>query len=439
MKIFFDMVGCRLNQAEIEQMARQFRIYGHTIVASAKEADTVVVNTCSVTAEAASDSRQKIRKAARVGVNNIYVTGCWSTLQPEQASELSHVMKVIPNDQKDTLVDQILGIETEQNSISDPETIGTLSQSHVFELEPISRIPIPGLRQRTRAFIKVQDGCNNACTFCITTLARGEAHSTPTRKILQNIQAALNGGVKEIILTGVHLGSWGQDFGLHLHDLIKLILKETDTPRLRLSSIEPWDLNEDFFSLWEDKRLCPHIHLPLQAGSSSTLKRMLRKTTPTSFKELTQFARKIIPNIAITTDLIAGFPGETDSEFEETLSLVKLLNFAGGHVFSYSARPGTPAARIKDQIPLPIRKERNHQLQSVLADSSLKYRTTFIGQVLPVLWEASAIRNELGWQIEGLTGNYIRVKANSPELRWNQIDMVKLFEPTGDGIYGEIV
>lgn len=166
---------------------------------------------------------------------------------------------------------------------------------------------------------------------------------------------------------------------------------------------------------------------------------MLRKTTPTSFKELTQFARKIIPNIAITTDLIAGFPGETDSEFEETLSLVKLLNFAGGHVFSYSARPGTPAARIKDQIPLPIRKERNHQLQSVLADSSLKYRTTFIGQVLPVLWEASAIRNELGWQIEGLTGNYIRVKANSPELRWNQIDMVKLFEPTGDGIYGEIV
>ncbi len=422
MKIFLDMVGCRLNQAEIEQMARQFRAEGHNIVAAAGEADFVVVNTCSVTAQAASDSRQKIRRAAKAGAAEIIVTGCWSTLQPAQAAELPHVIHVISNEQKDQLVANL------------PNLPGEL-----HDLEPISRLPIPGLRQRTRAFIKVQDGCENACTFCITTIARGASRSRPVEQVLTEIRAALAGGAQEIVLTGVHLGSWGQDLNQHLRHLIAQILMETDVPRLRLSSLEPWDLDEDFFSLWADARLLPHLHLPLQAGSATTLKRMLRKTSPESFRQLVQAARKAIPNAAITTDIIAGFPAETEAEFSETLTFINEMRFAGGHVFTYSARPGTPAARIREQIPPEIRKRRSTMLHEAFAKMSAAYRAQFIGQNLPVLWEASAERNERGWKIAGLTGNYIRVTANAPELRWNQIDSVRLLNLTEDGLSGEIL
>jgi len=429
MNVFLDMVGCRLNQAEIEQIARQFRAEGHVIVASVKEADVMVVNTCTVTTQAASDSRQKIRHAARAGVEKIIVTGCWSTLQPAQAAELPNVTQVTPNQKKDYLVNDFLGIKTTESQQGDP----------IFDLEPILRKPIPGLRQRTRAFIKSQDGCDNACTFCITTIARGASQSRPAHAVISDIQAALQGGAQEIVLTGVHLGSWGHDFGQHLRQLVTQILKETNPIRLRLSSLEPWDLSEDFFALWEDPRLCPHLHLPLQSGSAATLKRMLRKTNPSAFAKLVSSARKLIPNVAISTDLIAGFPGENESEFAETLDFVKTIGFAGGHVFTYSARPGTPAARIKEQVPQDVRKQRNHLLQSALAESSARYREGFIESTLPVLWEASAVRTAEGWLIEGLTSNYIRVSAPSPELRWNHIDAVKLTALSKDGMIGEIM
>jgi threonylcarbamoyladenosine tRNA methylthiotransferase MtaB len=422
MNIYLDMIGCRLNQAEIEQMARQFRAEGHTIVGAAGDADLVVINTCSVTSEAAADSRQKIRRAARDGAGEIVVTGCWSTLQPQAAAELPHVLKVVPNNRKDSLVPDLL-------------------DHPIFNLEPLDRIPLPGLRQRTRAFIKVQDGCDNACTFCITTIARGESRSRPAAEVIEDVRAALHGGAQEIVLTGVHLGSWGQDLSneKHLRHLIAQILNETDVPRLRLSSLEPWDLNEEFFSLWSDHRLCPHLHLPLQSGSAATLKRMLRKTSPESFRPLVDSARRLIPGVAITTDVIAGFPGETDAEFAETLAFVKEIDFAGGHVFTYSARPGTPAARIKEQVPHEVRKQRSHILHEAFAEMSATYREHFIGQTMPVLWEATAVRNELGWQIEGLTGNYIRVTATAPEPRWNHVDNVKLMGLTADGLSGEII
>ena len=196
-----------------------------------------------------------------------------------------------------------------------------------FDLEPIARKPLPGLHRRTRAFIKVQDGCDNHCTFCVTTIARGEGRSRSVADVILDIQSALEGGTKEIVLTGVHLGSWGQDSGNHLRDLVKAILRETDAPRLRLSSLEPWDLDADFFSLWADKRLMPHLHLPLQSGCDSTLRRMARKTTPQSFRELVSAARAVMPEVAITTDIIAGFPGETDDEFAESLAVCKRDEF----------------------------------------------------------------------------------------------------------------
>ncbi len=252
--------------------------------------------------------------------------------------------------------------------------------------------------------------------------------------MLRDVQAALEGGAKEIVLTGVHLGSWGHDLstspkagdGLHLSDLIQAILRETDVPRLRLSSLEPWDLSSDFFSLWTDSRLMPHLHLPLQSGSASTLKRMLRKTTPQSFRELVKHARQAIPEVAITTDLIAGFPGETEEEFAETLNFVREMEFAGGHVFSYSPRPGTGAARMKGQIKPELRKKRNHILQEAIEESAKSYRERFIGREMTVLWETASEFGEWGWKMEGLTGNYLRVNAFAPSPRWNEIDLVRL-------------
>ena len=226
-------------------MARQFRAAGHDIVASADSADMAVVNTCAVTNDAASVSRSKIRQIARAGVNEIVTTGCWTTLQPQRAIELPNVTRVVTNDRKDQLVSDILDLPQES-----------------FDLEPISRKPLPGLHRRTRAFIKVQDGCDNQCTFCITTVARGEGRSRTVADVILDIQSALDGGTKEIVLTGVHLGSWGYDFNSHLSELIKAILRETDVPRLQLSSLEPWDLSNDFFSLWTESRETPHASLP---------------------------------------------------------------------------------------------------------------------------------------------------------------------------------
>jgi len=423
MKIFLDTVGCRLNQSEIETMARQFRAVGHEIVESAKEADMAVVNTCAVTTQAASDSRGKIRNISRAGVSEIVATGCWTTLDPKQASALPNVLNVVTNDKKNILVPTVLNLVPS-----------------AFDLEPITRFPLPGLHRRTRAFIKVQDGCDNQCTFCVTTIARGESRSIQLADVIADINSALDGGSKEIVLTGVHLGSWGQDFsgGYHLLDLVKAILRETDVKRLRLSSLEPWDLDESFFSLWTDSRLMPHFQLPLQSGSESTLKRMLRKTTPESFRGLVASAREQIPDVAITTDIIAGFPGETEKEFAETLDFVNEIQFSGGHVFSYSPRPSTGAARMKRQIKSDVRKNRNHILQESIKKSANAYRQKFIGQIMQVLWESTTEYGEDGWRLEGWTGNYLRVSAISSSPRWNVLDNVELKGIEGEKVSGEI-
>jgi threonylcarbamoyladenosine tRNA methylthiotransferase MtaB len=422
-KIFLDSIGCRLNQSEIETMARQFWAAGHEIVAAAVDADLSVVNTCSVTSAAAADSRSKIRSAARSGTGEVVATGCWATLVPSQALDLPGVKRVVTNDQKDILVPEILGIE--------PST---------FDLEPLHRTPLPGLRQRTRAFIKVQDGCDNACTFCVTTIARGPGRSRSIPDVLADIQSALDGGTQEVVLTGVHLGSWGQDFvhSSHLFELVKAILAETDVPRLRLSSLEPWDLSPEFFQLWENSRLMPHLHLPLQSGSDTVLRRMARKTTRESFRQLAAAARQVMPEVALTTDVITGFPGETDSEFTETLDFIREMDFVGGHVFTYSSRQGTPAARMKNHLPEELRKQRNAILRGAFAEMGESYRRKFIGQTLPVLWEACAQVNDAGWQMEGLTGNYLRVTATAPGPRWNVVDDVELTDVSGGGLEGVI-
>ncbi len=423
-KVFLDTIGCRLNQAEIERLARQFRQAGYEIVASAAQADLVVVNSCTVTAAAASDSRAAIRRAHRLGAREIIATGCWATLEPGNAAALPGVSRVVSNAHKDTLVAKLLGLPEE-----------------TFDLELIARTPLPGLHTRTRAFIKVQDGCDQACTYCITTLARGASASVPMAEILRDVQAALAGSTHEAVLTGVHLGAWG--FDLHppqrLAELVRMLLEKVSIPRLRLSSLEPWDLDPAFFSLWEDTRLCPHLHLPLQSGSTSVLKRMGRKTSPEDFTILVETARRLIPGVAITTDLMTGFPGETREEFEESLAFVKGMSFSGGHVFTFSPRPGTAAARMADRVPPALARERSTVLRAALERSAIEYRQGWMGSTLPVLWESTTKLNDQGWQMEGWSPNYLRVAALSPVPRWNEISQVRLTALTRDGVAGEIV
>lgn len=428
MKIYLDTIGCRLNQAEIERYARQFRAAGHTLVASAEEADLAVVNTCTVTNAAASDSRGKIRQTARAGVKEIVATGCWATLKPQAAARLPGVKRVVSNLEKDQLVGDVLHISEQ-----------------TFDLEPVQREPIPGARLRTRAFIKVQDGCDNRCTFCITTLARGAGRSLSIDEILVEIQAAVGGerqsAAQEVVLTGVHLGSWGQDLpgDLRLRHLVEAILEKNDLPRLRLSSLEPWDLDEDFLALWQDPRLCRHLHLPLQSGSAASLRRMARKTTPQAFAELVAAAKAAIPGVAITTDVITGFPGESQTEFEESLAFVRRMGFAGGHVFTYSAREGTAAARMEEQVPHTVRKQRNARMRAVLGESAAVYQAEFFGETLPVLWESATSLGPAGWELSGLTDNYLRVHAKAPRRLWNRITPVQLIGVTDGSLHGEII
>jgi threonylcarbamoyladenosine tRNA methylthiotransferase MtaB len=456
MKIYLDTLGCKLNQSEIENMARQFRMAGHEIVASAEGAELAVVNTCTVTSDAAADSRGRVRHLAHLGVKEIIATGCWSTLQPEEAAKLPNVLRVVPNNQKDNLVSEILNFQPFDCVQGEPLTL-RLRSDQAFNLRPssldINRLPIPGPHHRTRAFIKVQDGCDNHCTFCIAVIARGTSRSRAIADVLSDVRFALAGGTKEIVLTGVHLGSWGQEFNAYLYDLVKAILRETDTPRLRLSSLEPWDLDEDFFSLWDpstslrtgastalnaDKRLMPHLHLPLQSGSLSNLKRMARKTTPESFRRLISAARERIPDVAVTTDIIAGFLGETDEEFAESLAFIREMDFADGHVFTYSPRPGTAAARMKGQVRFEVRKERNHILRAAFDESAKSYRQKFIGRMASVLWESATEVREQGWQMQGHAENHLRVSALAPSPRWNEIDKVELIEISDEGMKGVI-
>jgi threonylcarbamoyladenosine tRNA methylthiotransferase MtaB len=424
MKVFLDTVGCRLNQSEIERMARQFRIAGHIIVADMAEADLVVVNTCAVTIQAASDSRQKIRQAGRQSPNaQIVATGCWATLEPEQAASLIGSPQVVLNRDKDLLTSTILGIEPE-----------------LLDMDVLERQLLPGARHRTRAFIKVQDGCDAFCTFCVTRIARGKSRSVPIINALIDIQSALDGGALEIVLSGVQLGSWGKDLPgtPNLRYLTETILHKTKTPRLRFSSVEPWDLDEEFFEIFSDERICRHLHISLQSGCASTLKRMGRHITPEKFLSLLGSARRIDPKFSITTDVIAGFPGETEGEFAENLEFIRSAGFSGGHVFPYSPRPGTAAASMPGQLSLKERKLRAVEVRKTLAESAVSFQQHQIGSTGKVLWESSET-SDTGFYLHGLDEKFIKVMAASPVELWNVVSPVRFVEVFDGGIRGDIV
>ncbi len=424
MRIYLDMIGCRLNQSEIEIMARQFTAAGHSLVADPGEADLAVVNTCTVTAAAAADSRKTIRRLFRNGVERIITTGCWSSMHPDQALNLPGITGIVSNAEKDTLVANLLGLEQE-----------------LFNQEPLERAIIPGKRLRTRAFIKAQDGCNHHCAFCVTTVARGDSRSMSLEIVLNDIRAAVRGGAQEAVLTGVQLGSWGKDLDppLELHDLVFAILKDTDIPRLRLSSIEPWDITHSLIDLIKEERVARHLHLPLQSGSADVLRRMARANTPGQYEELVNKIRAVIPDIALTTDIMTGFPAETDDEFRESLDFIYRMKFADGHVFTYSAREGTPAVNFPDQVAHPVRKERNARIRDLFKEGAVKYREQFVGTELITLWEQVVTLEGGTHKAIGLTDNYLRVEAPACPDVWNSFSSVRITGISPKGVLGEIV
>lgn len=412
MKVYLHTLGCRLNQAEIESMARRYLAAGHVVVLDPTEADVCVINTCAVTAEAARKSRQSIRHLNRANPDAaITVTGCYAQLEPRAVASLPGVTRIVPNDQKDALA---------------PEADNA---------EP----PMPGMVGRTRAFIKVQDGCDNRCTFCVTTIARGASRSRPLREIVAEINALADAGYKEAVLTGVHLGAYGRDLGTDLRALVRAVLDETAIPRVRLSSLEPWDLAPDFFALWANPRLCRQLHLPLQSGCARTLRRMARRTTPASFAALIESARAHIPDLALTTDVMVGFPGETEAEFQESLAFVRAMDFARLHVFRYSLRKGTAAARMPDQIDETTKQARSTQMQALSDEGARRFRARFVGRELPVLWEAVEAAEGRQWRNSGLTDNYLRVRLTAPRLLTNTITRVRLTRLEDGGLSGELV
>jgi len=425
MKIFLNSVGCRLNQSEIERLSNQFRMVGHEIVGSVEESDLVVINTCTVTSAAAADSRRITRQTHRKNLNaQIVLTGCWSTLEEENALKLPGVIKVVNNSDKDQLVPLILNLPQEE-----------------FDLEPTIRYPVQGLRARTRAFIKAQDGCDNSCTFCITTVARGDGMSVSPKQVIQEIQAAIAAGIQEVVLTGVQLTAYGKDRedDYTLRSLVGSILHHTDIPRLRLSSLEPWEIASEFFQLWTDPRLCRQLHLPLQSGSVTTLRRMGRPITPKAYEHLISQAREMIPSVAITTDIIVGFPGETEAEFEQSLSFIDQMAFAQAHVFTYSPRTGTPAFRLPNRIPNDISRQRNKIVRDTVARSSKRFKEDFIGEELCALWETAAPLDHEKWEMKGLTDNYLRVRAIASRNLWNQISSIRISRVVENELFAKIL
>ena len=400
MRVRLETLGCRLNIGEIESLARDLVRAGNRVVGPGETADLCILNTCTVTATASRKSRHLLRQLRRSNPGaKLVVTGCYAELEP-QAVRATGADLVVGNDNKDRLMEVL----RERGLLEDGEPI------------PAGEAPLPppGLRGRTRAFVKVQDGCDNRCTFCVVTLARGAGRSRQPKHVVHEIRRLVAAGFREAVLSGVHLGSYGHDLGDRqgLRHLVERVLSETRIERLRLSSLEPWDLDAGFFELFTDSRLLPHLHLPLQSGCDATLRRMARHTSSSDFAGLVRAARQAHPDMAVTTDVMVGFPGETEREFETSFQFIASMDLARLHIFRYSRRAGTLAARMPNQVPGPVLGERSRRMHELGDRLERKFMRRHLGRTMEVLWEDAEARG-FGLRWSGLTGNYLRVVAES--------------------------
>jgi threonylcarbamoyladenosine tRNA methylthiotransferase MtaB len=399
-RINLQALGCRLNEAELQQWAYNFQARGFEITSEPETADLVVVNTCAVTKEAARKSRQFIRRAHRQNpAARLVVSGCFATLEQEQAASIEGVDLVVVNTNKDDLVErttQALDLQTMPVIAQRP------AEAALFQ------------HGRTRAFIKVQDGCRWRCTYCIVTKARGDERSRPAGEVIEQINRLYEQGVHEVVLTGVHLGGYGSDIDDDLFHLTRQVLESTDVPRIRFGSLEPWDIHPEFFQLFDDQRLMPHLHLPLQSGADSVLKRMARRCQASDFKTLVEDARKHIPDLNITTDIIVGFPGESEDEWRLGLSYIESVGFGHVHIFAFSPRQGTKAARLPNQVEKTVVKARSAELHQLSTNMKKSFEQGFVGTTTSILVEDTVqVLGEDRFAYYGYTPNYIRVMIES--------------------------
>ncbi len=468
-------LGCKVNQADSESIGDQMSAAGFVQRDFGDIADVYIVNTCTVTHLGDRSSRQMIAQAHRRHPDALLVvTGCYAELNPGAVAALPGVDLVVGNQGKDALINAITQHQSAlpQSSMSNATVPidGSITKSRSLPMLPLDTQhigsdgalsfdlteaePVPDnppspftlntqlaeqanarLFSRTRVQMKVQDGCDNRCTYCIVPYVRGKSRSRNIASVVEHVQRKARAGYQEIVLTGIHLGDYHpednatQDLG----DLISTLLRETEIPRIRVSSLEPEDFRLEWLEHWEDPRMCRHFHLPMQSGSDTILRRMARRYTSDRYETIITTAQKSIPGVAISTDIITGFPGETDEDFEQTYQLAQRLKFAKTHVFRFSPRQGTPAARMRGQIKDEIKKARSQRLLTLHNEDSRLFRQQFLGQTVHVL-----IEQQKNGHWEGLTDNYLRVEVqNLPTQDWQHtLVTARLIDLVDDGITG---
>ncbi len=415
-RVALDSLGCKLNQAEIELLARQLAAAGYRLVSPSDKADIYILNTCTVTHIADRKSRHMLRMFHRRNPDaRLVAVGCYAERSPHELEMIDGVDLVLDNADKWNLLPLL-------------EASGRPGQPAAGD-----SVQLYGNARRTRAFIKVQDGCRNSCAYCIVPLVRHREESVPSAQVVNQVRERVSAGHKEVVLTGTEIGTYNRD-GIDLRGLLERILAETAVARLRLSSVQPLEISSGLIGLWRDLRLCPHFHLSLQSGSDAVLGRMRRRYDTAGYRRAVSLIRESVPGVAVTTDVIVGFPGETDAEFQESLDFCRQMRFARIHVFPYSPRPGTEAANMPQNVPAVVKKQRRQQMLALAGESMRDFIKRFLGGSVEVLWEQQS-----GGIWSGLTDNYIKVYARSNTDLANKLLPVKLEKIYKDGVWGVVL
>lgn len=423
--------GCRATQADGAALERQLAMQGLTPARSALEAEIVVLNTCTVTAAADQDARASIRRIHRENpVAKIMVTGCYAQRAPQEIAALPGVTWVVGNSHKHRVAE--IAAQNVPNALQQDRSRETVPPQNFVSLETVelsapaftlvgdifahtALIAAPvfsgeGIAEKTRPNLKVQDGCDNRCSFCIIPSVRGQSRSMMLDRVIEEANALVGAGYREIVLSGINLGRWGRDFQpqQRFEQLVRALLEHTDIEKVRISSVEPMDWSDELIALLAgSSRIAKHAHVPLQSGSDRILRRMHRKYRPWHYAEKIRKIQEAMPQAAIGADVMVGFPGETDELFEESRSFIEHLPFTYLHVFTYSSRPGTPSAAMPDQVPVHVARERNRILRELAAEKNRAFRQSFVGQSLEVI---TLHAGGDGWT-EALSDNFLKVKV----------------------------
>jgi len=433
MRVAVCTLGCKVNQYESASLTLLFQERGYQLVDFEGEADVYIVNTCTVTHLADRKSRQMIRRAAKANPEAIVaVTGCYAQVSQEEILKIPGVNLVAGTRDRAQLADLVEKAIKERSPVS--------AVSEYLAGDKFEEMPVHSIQGRARAFLKIQDGCSNFCTYCIVPYARGPLRSRQQDRVIDAARKMVASGFKEIVLTGIHTGAYGRDLAksLSLAELLKRLLKIPGLKRLRLSSIEPHDITLELVEIMGGSKIfCRHLHVPLQSGEDEILLRMGRRYTAWEYYRLTEVLRENIPGLGLTTDIMVGFPGETDEDFQSTFRLVKKIAFSGLHVFKFSPRRGTPAADYDNQVEPGQKEERSHKLIQLGRKLSAEFASSHLGQNLSVLVE-QRVQGD-GVLYEGLTDNYIRVVFSGHEGLLGEIVRVKAEKVKGPLIEGRII